>query len=391
MKLSDRVEALAESATLAVTAKAAQLKAEGVDVVSFGAGEPDFDTPENIKQAAIRAINEGQTKYSKPATGIAPVKAAICEKLARENELKYDPSQVIVTSGGKMACYLAIQALINPGDEVIIPVPYWVSYPEMVKLAGGVPVFLEGDENDSFKFSPAMLEKAITPKTRMLIFNSPSNPGGFTYHPEEVDAISKVVTNHDMVVLADEIYDRLRYGGQGFKSFAATSAKAYEQTLTLIGASKTYSMTGWRAGYVAGPVPIIKAMAKLQSQSTSGACTFVQHGLIEALTGDQSEVEKMRVEFEKRAEHIHHRLTALPGVSCNKPTGAFYVFPNVSRTYPKLGVSNSVEFSQVVLEKAHVAVVPGAAFGMDACVRFSFACSMEQIDKGLDRLAEFLI
>jgi aspartate aminotransferase len=391
MKLSDRVVALAESATLAVTAKAAQLIADGVDVVSFGAGEPDFDTPDPIKQAAIRAINDGQTKYSKPATGIAPVRAAVCEKLARENALQYEPSQVIVTTGGKMACYLAIQALVNPGDEVIIPVPYWVSYPEMVKLAGGVPVYLEGDENDSFKFSPSALQEAITPKTRMLIFNSPSNPGGFTYHPHEVDAISEVVTQHDLVVLADEIYDRLRYGGQQFKSFAATSAKAYGQTLTLIGASKTYSMTGWRAGYAAGPTAIIKAMAKLQSQSTSGACTFVQHGLIEALTGDQSEVEKMRVEFERRAEHIHHRLTSLPGVSCNKPTGAFYAFPNVSRTYDKLGVTNSIEFSEVVLEKAHVAVVPGAAFGKDACARLSFACSMEQIDKGLDRLAEFLI
>ncbi len=390
MKLSERVEALAESATLAVTAKAAQLKAEGVDVVSYGAGEPDFDTPDNIKQAAIRAINEGQTKYSKPATGIAPVKAAVCEKLARENDLSYEPSQVIVTSGGKMACYLAIQALVNPGDEVIIPVPYWVSYPEMVKLAGGVPVFLNGDENDSFKFSPAMLESAITPRTRMLIFNSPSNPGGFTYHPHEVDAIADVVTKHDIVTLSDEIYDRLRYEGQGFKSFAATNAKAYEQTLTLIGASKTYSMTGWRAGYVAGPQSIVKAMAKLQSQSTSGACTFVQHGLIEALTGDQSAVEQMRSEFEKRALHIHHRLTSISGISCNRPTGAFYVFPNVSRTYDKIGVTNSVDFSKAVLEKAHVAVVPGAAFGMDACVRFSFACSMEQIDKGLDRLADFL-
>ncbi|NOX57235.1 MAG: pyridoxal phosphate-dependent aminotransferase [Planctomycetes bacterium] len=390
MKLSSRVEALAESATLAVTAKAAQLKSEGVDVVSFGAGEPDFDTPQHIKLAAIRAIEAGQTKYSKPATGIAAVKQAVCEKLARENELQYKPSQVIVTAGGKMACNLAIQALIDPGDEVIIPVPYWVSYPEMVKLAGGVPVFLEGDENDSFKFSPAALEAAITPKTRLLIFNSPSNPGGFTYHPAETQAIAEVTARHDMVVLADEIYDRLRFDGQAFQSFASSSSKAYEQTLTLIGASKTYSMTGWRAGYVAGPVPIIKAMAKLQSQSTSGACTFVQHGLIEALTGDQSEVERMRVEFEKRGAHIHQRLNALPGISCNKPTGAFYVFPNVSGTYSKLSVAGSIEFAKAVLEKAHVAVVPGIAFGSDACVRFSFACSMEQIDKGLDRLAEFL-
>lgn len=390
MKLSQRVQALAESATLAVAAKAAQMKAEGIDVLSFGAGEPDFDTPNNVKDAAKRALDAGQTKYSKPASGIPDAKKAVCTKLKRENHLDYDPSQVIVTAGGKIACALAIQALIDPGDEVIIPVPYWVSYPEMVMLAGGTSVFLEGDESNSFKFTPEQLEAAITPKTRMLIFNSPSNPGGFTYSPDEVRAIAAVTAGKDLIVLSDEIYDRLVFGDQKFLSFAAVSPQAYEQTLTMNGGSKTYSMTGWRVGYVAGPQPIIKAMAKLQSQGTSGACTFVQHGLIEALTGDQGEVERMRVEFEKRGRHIYERLNALPGISCPKPTGAFYVFPNVSGTYAKLGVKGSLEFAAKVLEEARVAVVPGVAFGRDDCVRFSFACGMEQIDKGIDRLAKLL-
>lgn len=390
MRISQRIEALAESATLAVTARAAQMKADGIDVLSFGAGEPDFDTPENIKTKAVEAIQTGQTKYSKPATGIAAVKQAVCEKLKRENDLSYEPSQVIVTAGGKMACYLAIHALINPGDEVIIPVPYWVSYPEMVKLAGGVPVFVAGDEANHFKITPDQLAAAITDQTRMLIFNSPSNPGGFTYHPREIEALSGVVSDRDMTVLSDEIYDRLIYEDQRFKSFASCSSAAYDQTLTLNGGSKAYSMTGWRIGYVAGPQAAIKAMAKLQSQSTSGACTFVQHGLVEALTGDQSEVEKMRVQFEKRATRIYERLNALNGVTCHKPTGAFYAFPNISGACDRLGVTGSAAFAARVLEEAHVAVVPGVAFGSDAHVRFSFACSMEQIDAGMDRLAKLL-
>ncbi len=390
MKISQRVQALAESATLAVTAKAAAMKAEGIDVLSFGAGEPDFDTPQNVKDAAIAALKAGQTKYSKPASGLPAAKQAVCTKLARENDLTYEPAQVIVTAGGKMACALAIQATIDPGDEVIIPVPYWVSYPEMVKLAGGVPVFVEGAEDNRFKITPEQLAAAITPKTRMLIFNSPSNPGGFTYDPAEVRALAAVVADTDIVVLSDEIYDRLLYNGQQFLSFAACGPDAYARTLTLNGGSKTYSMTGWRIGYAAGPEPVIKAMAKLQSQGTSGACTFVQHGLIEALTADQSAVEQMRAAFEQRARHIHERLSALPGVRCNPPTGAFYAFPNVSGAFGRLGVQGSVEFAAQVLEQARVAVVPGVAFGADACVRFSFACGMEQIDEGLDRIANLL-
>jgi aspartate aminotransferase len=390
MKLSQRVQALAESATLAVTAKAAAMRAQGLDVLSFGAGEPDFDTPQNVKDAAVRALAAGQTKYSKPASGLAEAKAAVCTKLHRENGLSYEPAQVIVTAGGKMACALAIQALIDPGDEVIIPVPYWVSYPEMVKLAGGRPVLLAGDPDNAFKFTPEQLAAAITPQTRMLIFNSPSNPGGFTYTPDEVRAIAEVTAGRDLVVLSDEIYDRLVYGDQEFMSYAAASPQAYTQTLTVNGGSKTYSMTGWRVGYVAGDAKIIKAMAKLQSQGTSGACTFVQHGLVEALTGAQDEVARMRAAFAERAARIHERLNALPGVKCNPPTGAFYVFPNVVGAFAKLGVDNSVDFASKVLEEARVAVVPGVAFGCDEHVRFSYACGMEQIDAGLDRLAQLL-
>lgn len=390
MKISNRIEALAESATLAVASRAAQMKADGIDVLGFGAGEPDFDTPDHIKTATINAIKAGATKYAKPTSGIMEVKQAVCEKLKRQNDLSYEPSQVIVTAGGKMACYLAIHALVNPGDEVIIPTPYWVSYPEIVKLAGGVPVFVTGDESNDFKITPDQLASAITNKTRMFLFNSPSNPGGFTYHPAEVDALAAVTCDKDIAVLSDEIYDQLVFGDQRTKSFASCGSAAYDQTLTINAGSKTYSMTGWRIGYVAGPQAAIKAMAKLQSQSTSGACTFVQYGLAEALIADQGEVERMRVQFEKRAAHIHERLNALPGVTCRKPTGAFYAFPNISGACKKLGVTGSTAFAAKVLESVHVAVVPGVAFGSDDHVRFSFACSKEQIDAGMDRLAGLL-
>ncbi|HRX87155.1 MAG TPA: pyridoxal phosphate-dependent aminotransferase [Phycisphaerae bacterium] len=390
MKLSKRVLALAESETLAVTAKAAAMRAAGIDVISFGAGEPDFDTPENVKEAAIKALREGQTKYPKPAAGIPAARQAVCTKLERENGLTYTPNQVIITTGGKMACTMVVHALINPGDEVIIPVPYWVSYPEFVRLAGGKPVFVRGDEERDFKITPEQLAAAITPRTRMLIFNSPSNPGGFTYTPDEVRALAAVTAGKDIAVLADEIYDRLVYGDQRPLSFAACSPEAYAQTLTLNGGSKTYAMTGWRVGYVAAPEPVIKALSKLQSQGTSGVCTFVQYGLIEALTGPQDEVERMRQAFAQRGAHIHQRLTAMPGVTCCPPTGAFYVFPNVSGTYARLGVTTSGEFTAKVLEETGVAVVPGGAFGSDQHVRLSFACGMEQIDEGMNRLEKLL-
>lgn len=390
MKLAQRIEDLAESATLAVSAKAARMKADGIDVVGFGAGEPDFDTPDNIKDAAIAAIKAGHTKYSKPASGIPAAKQAVCDKLARENDLRYEPGQIIVTAGGKMCLYLAFQALLDAGDEVVIPKPYWVSYPEMVKLAGGTPVFIEGPENNDYKLTPDIMRAALTERTRIVVLTSPSNPSGVTYDPNELRAIAEVLQDRKLIVFSDEIYDRLVYGDQQRISYAAIGDKAYAQTLTFNGASKTFAMTGWRLGYAAGPAKLIKGMCKLQTQTTSGAATFSQHALIEALNGDQSSVESMRREFEKRAVYMHERLTAMPGVRCPIPTGAFYCFPNVAGTYERLGVSGSIAFSERLLEQANVAVVPGIAFGLDAHVRLSFAASMEQIEKGLDRIEAML-
>ncbi len=390
MRLSRRVTELVESATLAVSAKAARMKAEGVDVVSFGAGEPDFDTPAHIRQAAIEALNAGQTRYPSPASGLAVARKAVCDSLARDAKLHYSPEQVIITSGGKDAAYMAFHALLDPGDEVIIPKPYWVSYPEMVRLAGGVPVFAVGPEKNDYKLTPEILRSALTPRTRMFILNTPSNPSGVTYHPEEVRALAQILQERDLIVLSDEIYDRLLYDGQKTMSYAAAGERAYAQTLTCNSASKTYAMTGWRLGYAAGPVEIVKAMAKLQSQSTSGAATFSQIAYATALSADQSCVATMRAEFERRGAHMWRRLTAISGVRCPKPTGAFYCFPNVSAAYAKLGVRGSIEFAARLLEEARVAVVPGEAFGMDEHVRLSFATGMQQIDKGLDRIATFL-
>jgi len=390
MKLSHRVELLQESATLAVSAKAAKMQASGIDVIGFGAGEPDFDTPVHIKAAGIKAIQDGMTKYSKPASGMPAVKKAVCTKFARDNQLTYAPDQVIVTAGGKMGVYLTIHALVNPGDEVIIPAPYWVSYPEMVKLAGGVPVFIAGPEANDYKLTPDILRGAVTPRTKLFIFNSPSNPSGVTYHPEEVRALAAVMADRDVCVLSDEIYDQLLFGDQKTVSWAACGPEAFAKTVTLNAASKTYSMTGWRIGYAAGPKPIIEAMMKLQSQTTSGAATFNQIALAEALTGDQSDVGRMRVEFERRAQIMYKHLIALPGVRCPKPTGAFYCFPNVSALFSKVGAQTSGQFAEWLLEEARVAVVPGDAFGLDQHVRLSFALSIEKMEEGLHRMKSAL-
>jgi len=390
MKLSQRVQQLAESATLAVSAKAAAMKKQGVDVVSFGAGEPDFTTPEHIRNACKAALDAGHTGYAKPASGIPAAKEAVCAKLKRENSLDYKPSQVMLTVGGKEALFLACAALLDEGDEVILPAPYWVTYPEQIKLCGGKPVVITGDEANSFKLTPDRIAKAITPKTRVLIFNSPSNPGGFTYAPQEVKAIAELVADKDLIVFSDEMYDRLIYGDQRFMSFAAVNEAVYAKTLTFNAGSKAYAMTGWRVGYVAGPEPIIKAMSKLQSQTTSGSATFIQYGLVEALNGDQQPTEVMRKEFECRAEYMYDRLNKIKGVSCVQPTGAFYAFPNVGSSFAALGVTGSVDFAAKVLEEAHVALVPGIAFGLDTHVRLSFAASLEQIKEGLDRLEKLL-
>jgi aspartate aminotransferase len=390
MKLARRVMELNESATLAVSAKAARMKAEGIDVIGFGAGELDFPTPDHIKQACFAAIQANQTGYSKPTTGLVAARKAVCDKLARVNKLTYSPEQVMIEAGGKMCVYVAVHAVVDPGDEVVIPAPYWVSYPEIVRLAGGIPVIVSGREERDYKLTPEELGAAITPKTRLIMYNSPSNPSGVTYDPDEVKALCRVIEGRDIWLLSDEIYDGLLFGDQQTLSPAAVSEKMYARTITLNSASKTYAMTGWRVGYMAGPVEVIQAMAKLQSQSTSGAVTFNQLALAEALNGDHAPIHAMRRELEQRRNHMYGRLSSMPGVRCPKPTGAFYCFPNVSAHYERLGVSGSGEFAERLLDEARVAVVPGEAFGMDGHIRLSFALGMEQMDEGLSRMEQFL-
>ena len=390
MKVSQRIQDLAESGTIAVSNKVAALRAEGIDVVSLGAGEPDFDTPDHIKQAAHAALDRGETKYAKPASGVAELKSAVIDKLARENNLTYAPDQIIATIGGKEGLYLAFATLLDPGDEVIIPTPYWVSYPEQIKLVGGVPVFIDAGAASGFKITPEQLRAAITPRTRAFVFNSPSNPTGAAYSPEETDALAAVLTDTDVITLSDEMYDRLLFGGQEFKSFAATSTHAYDHTLTFNAGSKTFSMTGWRIGYAAGPVDLIKGMSKLQTQTTSGAATFTMHAMAAALNGDQTCVDEMRDAFESRGRFISEALNRLEGVVCPAPGGAFYVFPDVSDTFASLDVSGSTAWAGRLLEEAHVGVVPGSDFGNDDCVRLSFATSMDTLEEAMRRIEAFL-
>ncbi len=394
MKVSKRAQSVPPSATLAVTNRAKELKAQGKDVVGFGAGEPDFDTPDYIKEAAIKALKEGKTKYT-PASGIPELKAAIARKLETENGLKYAPEQIVVNIGGKHSVYEAMQAVLDPGDELLLPAPFWVTYPEAAKLAGAKVKIMETRKKNGYKITPAQLKKAIKKRTAMLVLNSPNNPGGFSYTPDELRALAVVLEGTNVCVISDEIYEKLIYGDTKFISFAALSEDAYKRTLTLNGLSKTYSMTGWRLGYTAGPVEVIKAMSRLQDHMTSNPVTFAQYAAIAAM-GPQSAaaIEKMRVEFEKRARYMADRLRAMKGVECMEPTGAFYCFPDVSahygRTIGGTEVTGSDSFAKALLEQANVGVVPGKPFGCDANVRLSFATSMEQITKGLDRMEKWL-
>jgi aspartate aminotransferase len=391
-RLSDRVNAVSESITLKVSAKAAALKKAGVDVVGFGAGEPDFDTPAFIKDAAKQALDQGQTKYT-PTPSIPELRQAIAQKFNRDNHLPYTPEQITIGAGGKHCLYMAFMALLNPGDEVIIPAPYWVSYPEQVKLAGGVCKIVRGEEKRDFKITPSQLEAAIGPKTKAVIINSPSNPAGHAYTPEELEALAQVVLKHpNLMVFSDEIYEKLVYDGHKFVSFASLHPKLLEQTLTFNCHSKSFAMTGWRVGYVGGPREIIEAINKLQSQMTSHITSFCQTPAAIALTDPRGAetIEKMRLEFELRGKRMWERLCALPKVSCVRPRGAFYCFPNVSAHFGKSGITDAVSFAAALLEQNHVAVVPGNDSGFDTHVRLSFATSMAQIEKGLDRIGEFL-
>ncbi|MHC4563262.1 MAG: pyridoxal phosphate-dependent aminotransferase [Planctomycetota bacterium] len=393
MNLSKRAQAVPASATIAITTKAKQMQADGIDVVSFAAGEPDFDTPDFIKDAAKAALDAGDTKYT-PRSGKALCEA-IAAKLTTVNNVPTEADQVVMTFGGKHALYDAFQVVLDPGDKVLIPAPYWVSYPQMVKLAEGEPVFLPASAEQGFKITPDQLQAAAG-DAKVLVINSPSNPTGVTYTPEELAALADVVLRTDMLVFSDEIYENLVYGDTKFVSFAALDPRLRERTLTINGLSKTFSMTGWRLGWAAGPTDLIAAIRRLMSHETTNPVSFAQAGALAAYTDPQARgaVEAMRVEFEKRGRHMARRLNAIDGIECVEPTGAFYCFPNVSglfgRSLGGIDVTDSMTFAKAALEQANIAVVPGGAFGEDRCVRLSFATSMAQIDKGLDRLEALL-
>ena len=393
MKLSQRISVVGASETLAITAKANELKAQGIDVVGFGAGEPDFDTPQFIKDACKAALDAGDTKYG-PRQG-AKLCQAIADKLARENDVHVQADQVVVTFGGKHALFDLCQVLLDPGDKVIIPAPYWVSYVEMVKLAGGQNVIVHAGVENNFKITPDQLRQAAK-GAKVLILNSPSNPTGVTYTPAELKALADVVLETDLIVISDEIYEKLIYGDTKFVSFAALDPRLAERTITVNGLAKTYSMTGWRLGWAAGPKDVIGAVKRLMSHETTNPVSFAQAGALAAYTSPEAPatVEKMRQEFERRGRHMARRLNEIPGFTCVEPTGAFYCFPDVSAHYGKtlggIEVKNSADFSNAAISAANVAVVPGGAFGDDKCIRLSFATSLEQIDKGIDRLAKLV-
>lgn len=384
MKLAARVSQVTPSLTLAIAAKAKALKAEGIDVCSFSAGEPDFDTPAHIKAAAVKALDEGKTKYG-AAAGEPKLREAIAHKLKIDNGLDYKSENVIVTNGGKHSLYNLIVALIDPGDEVIIPAPYWLSYPEMVTLVGGVSVIVPTDATTGYKITPEQLRKAITPKTKLFILNSPSNPTGMVYTPDEIKALAQVVVDADIFVVSDEIYEKILYDGAEHISIGSLGKEIFDRTLISNGFAKAYSMTGWRLGYLAGPVEIIKAASTIQGHSTSNVCTFAQYGAIAALESPQDCVEEMRQAFAKRRQVMLDRLNAIPGLSTAKPDGAFYLFPDISKTGLK-----SLEFCDALLGEHQVAVIPGIAFGADDNIRLSYATDMATIEKGMDRLEKFV-
>jgi len=383
MEISERAAQLTPSLTLSIDSKAKAMKAEGIDVCGFGAGEPDFDTPEHIKTAAIAALQAGFTKYT-PSAGIPELRQAIAEKLAADNGLTYRAGQVIVSNGAKHSCYNAILATCQPGDEVIIPAPYWVSYPDMVRLVGAEPVIVPTMERNNWKMRAEDFENAMTPRTKMLIMNSPCNPTGSVYTQGELEAIVEVARGEDIYILSDEIYEKLVYDDAKHVSIASLSKEAYDLTITVNGFSKSYAMTGWRLGYLAAPEAVAKAVDSIQSHTTANPSSFSQRGALAALKGDQQSVADMREEFDMRRNYMLDRLSKIPNVTAVKPQGAFYVLVNVSQ----LGLT-SQNFADRLLSKSNVAVVPGAAFGDDRTIRLSYATSIDIIKKGLDRFQDF--
>ena len=383
-QISKRAASLAPSLTLAITAKAKELRAAGEDVIGLGAGEPDFDTPEHIKEAAVKALADGFTKYT-PASGTPELRAATARKFERENGLQYDPQQIIISCGGKHSCYNVMLACCQEGDEVIIPAPYWLSYPEMVKLAGASPVIVETTDDTEFKVTPDQLRDAINDRTRIFVLNSPSNPTGSVYTPEEIRALGDVCVEKGVLIMSDEIYEKLIYGDTKFQSVAACSPEHQEHTIIVHGLAKAYSMTGWRIGFTAAPLPIAKAIGAIQSHSTSNPTSFAQVGAVQALEGPQDHLEMWLGEFNKRRSVAFEKLNAIDGISCVNAQGAFYLFPNISGTGMK-----SAEFCERLLAEAKVAAVPGVAFGSDDYIRISYATSMANIEEALDRLEQFV-
>ncbi|EOW1927947.1 pyridoxal phosphate-dependent aminotransferase [Enterococcus faecalis] len=390
MNVSNRAQQLTPSVTLAAAAKAKALKAKGVDVLSLTVGEPDFVTPKNIQKAAIASIEDGRASYYTPSGGIPELKQAIVSYVEREYQLRYQPKQVIVTDGAKYALYLLFQAILNVGDEVIIPVPYWVSYGEQVKLAEGKPVFVSSTQEQSFKVSVAQLEAVRTDKTKAIILNSPSNPTGVIYTEEELRQIGEWAVAHNILIIADDIYGRLVYNGHRFTPIATISEAIRQQTIIINGVSKTYAMTGWRIGFAVGDEKIIQAMTQLASQSTSNPVAVSQYAAIEALTGEQSTVEDMRQAFEKRLNHIYPKVAALLGVSLIKPEGAFYLFPNVKKTLEICGYDNVTNWVEDLLQEAHVALVTGEGFGAPEHVRMSYATDLMTLEKAIERMNDFI-
>jgi aspartate aminotransferase len=391
INLSERVQRIKPSPTLAITSKAAELRAQGKDIIGLGAGEPDFDTPDHIKQAAIEAINAGKTKYT-AVDGTPGLKAAIIEKFKRDNALDYQPGQILVSCGGKQSFFNMALALLNDGDEAIIPAPYWVSYPDMVKVAGGVPVVLETDVNSRFKITPEQLEEAITPATRLFVINSPSNPSGMAYTKDELAALGEVLKKHPRIVIAtDDMYEHILWTGQPFVNIVNACPELYDRTVVMNGVSKAYSMTGWRIGYVGGPQKLVAAMKKVQSQSTSNPASISQAAAEAALSGDQQCVANMVKAFKQRHDYVVDALNKLPGVTCAASDGTFYAFPDFSQAIARMdGVDSCTDLAARLLETAEVALVPGSAFGAPGCLRLSFAVGLDTLKEAIRRIEQAL-
>ncbi|OLS40267.1 pyridoxal phosphate-dependent aminotransferase [Bacillus sp. MRMR6] len=389
VKLANRVLSLTPSTTLAITAKAKELKEQGVDVIGLGAGEPDFNTPQHILDAAVQSMEQGHTKYT-PSAGLPALKKVIISKFKQDQNIHYNMNEIIVGNGAKHVLYTLFQVLLNEGDEVIIPIPYWVSYPEQVKLAGGVPVYVEGLESNSFKITPEQLADTITDKTRAIIINSPSNPTGVIYSEEELSELGKICLEHDILIVSDEIYEKLIYGENKHVSIAQLSPELREQTIIVNGVSKSHSMTGWRIGYAAGNKEIIEAMTNLASHSTSNPTTTAQYASIAAYNGPQEPVAVMRQAFEERLEIIYSKLTAIPGFTCVKPQGAFYLYPNVKQAAKLTGYEDVDAFVEALLVEAKVAVIPGSGFGTPDNIRLSYATSLDQLEQAVARIHQFV-